>query len=83
MKQFKKNGAKVIEGLEPSKIIAQGINKNANIIICSNYSERIIYKSLKIFRDKGMETYNLYNWNKMKKYFNNPSLNKKIFLKKI
>ena len=40
---------------------SEKINKNANIIICSNYSERIIYKSLKIFRDKGMETYNLYN----------------------
>ena len=35
--------------------------KNANIIICSNFSERIIYKSLKTFRDKGMKTYNLYD----------------------
>ena len=37
------------------------IKKNANIIICSNFSERIIYKSLKTFRDKGMKTYNLYD----------------------
>ena len=37
------------------------IDKNANIIICSNYSEKKIYKSLRFFRNKGMVTYNLYD----------------------
>ena len=37
------------------------IDYKANIIICSNYSENTIFKSLKKFRDKGMKTYKLYN----------------------
>ena len=37
------------------------IDKNANVIICSNYSEKKIYKSLRFFRNKGMVTYNLYD----------------------
>ena len=37
------------------------IDKKSNIIICSNYSEAAIFKSLKKFRDVGMKTYQLYN----------------------
>jgi len=37
------------------------IDKKSNIIICSNYSESAIFKSLKKFRDAGMQTYKIYN----------------------
>ncbi len=37
------------------------IKPSSNIIICSNYSESAIYKSLSSFRKKGMKTYKIYN----------------------
>ncbi len=41
--------------------VSKSIKSNANIIICSNYSESAIYKSLDNFRKKGMKTYKIYN----------------------
>ncbi len=37
------------------------IKSSSNIVICSNYSESAIYKSLNSFRKKGMKTYKIYN----------------------
>ena len=39
------------------------INNKTNIIICSLFSEKIIFKSLKNFRKKGIKTYKLYEKN--------------------
>ena len=41
--------------------LSNKIKSSSNIVICSNYSESAIYKSLNSFRKKGMKTYKIYN----------------------
>ena len=44
LKTFKKNGTKVIEGLEPSKIISDGLKKKDKIKIHNTSIEKFIFK---------------------------------------
>ena len=44
LKQFKKNGAKVIEGLEPSEIIAKGLKEKEKIRVHNTTIEKFKFK---------------------------------------
>ena len=44
LKQFKKNGSKIINGIEPNKIVSQTVNKKANIKIYNGNIEKFKFK---------------------------------------